>query len=151
MERNRHTCRNVCGTSRFSVVCAFAVWKTWVKGQQFLSWYLCTCGALLVFVLLLAVLPAFCFKFENISVTVIHSDRDTKTSQPVSTEYVTAMATVFASKASLSNTLATCMSLWLQWSLLACTKGILCGWWTVTRKAIQIRCFDTCSLDESYC
>ena len=39
------------------------------------------------------------------------SDRDTETSQPLSTEYVTAMATVFASKASLSNTLATCMSL----------------------------------------
>ena len=39
------------------------------------------------------------------------SDRDTKNSQPLSTEYVTAMATVFARKALLSNTLANCMPL----------------------------------------
>ena len=38
------------------------------------------------------------------------SYRDTKTSQPLSTEYVTAMATVFARKALLPNTLATCIA-----------------------------------------
>ena len=37
------------------------------------------------------------------------SDRDTKTSQLLSTECVTAMATVFARNALLSNTLATCV------------------------------------------
>ena len=38
------------------------------------------------------------------------SDRDTKNSKPLSTEHVTAVAAVFARKALLPNTLATCMS-----------------------------------------